>query len=293
MDSYSLPTASSFAKYGIPRQSSPPSKPPNTSQPLQTGRKRSQEESVVSASNNSSSLSEKHREGQIMEDKTRASKLEKAPQQPESKLLPLSYRNDPMRVASSYRREYVSPEISNRNYKKITSKASRLGNIDLEAFLKDDRVWNKLTSNQQQRLIERSGLEFVTDIKQLPNGKWPNLWNLAQEKEHIVLEEAVEKYQRNLRAGKLDPEWRASAKSAAVKRTRGDFMRQDTLTEEEDEDGEECSGEESSEESEVENDQWLDKFEDDVDVEMVDAGPDGETAVKKIPKRLLIKIHED
>lgn len=177
-----------------------------------------------------------------------------------------------------------------RDYKKITSKAARLGNVDLEAFLKDDRVWNKLKPDQQQRLIERSGLEFVTDIKQLPNGKWPNIWNLAQEAEYIALDEAVDKFQRNLRSGKFDPEWRANAKSAAVKRARGDFVRQVTPTEEKDEEGE-SSDEESSEESG--DDEWLDKFEDDLDVEMEDAGAAGERIVKKIPKKLSIKVHED
>lgn len=143
-----------------------------------------------------------------------------------------------------------------------------------------------MTPDQQKRLIERSGLEFITDIKQLPSGKWPNLWNLAQEKEHIALDEAVERFQRNLRAGKLDPEWRANAKSAAVKRARGDFVRQDTPTE-----GEESSDEKSSEVSELGNYQRLAKL--DTDVKMMDVGPDSEVIVKKIPKKLTIKIHED
>lgn len=145
-----------------------------------------------------------------------------------------------------------------------------------------------MKADQQQRLIKRSGLEFVTDIEQLPNGKWPNIWKLAQEKEHIALDEVVEKFQRNLRAGKLDPEWRANAKSAAVKRARGDFVRQDTLDEEGEEDVEDSSSEESSE-----DDEWMDKFEDDLDLEMEDVGTEGEVVVKKIPKKLSIKIYED
>ncbi|TID20006.1 hypothetical protein E6O75_ATG07466 [Venturia nashicola] len=297
MDHYSLPTASPLPTSGFSYPSFPSSRLPITRRPLQTDGTRFHDESGTPTPEPSQSPSNKRREGQTVENRARCSRLEDALQQRKSassaKLLPLAYRNDPMRVASAFRRGCTKPELSNRNYKKITSKASRLGNIDLEAFLKDDRVWNSLRPDQQQRLIERSGLEFVTDIKQLPNGKWPNLWDLAQKQQHIAIDEAVEKFQSNLRAGKLDPAWRANAKSAAVKRARGDFLRQDTPTEEDEEYGEGSSVEESSELSELEDGELLDKLEDHLDVEMADAVTNGGMVVEKIPRKLAIKIYEN
>lgn len=101
MESYSLPTGSPFAKPENSQQSPPLGKLPNKPQPLQAGRKRSHKESQTSASKTSSSPIEKRREEKIMENKARFSKLEKALQQRKAassaKLLPLSYRNDPMR----------------------------------------------------------------------------------------------------------------------------------------------------------------------------------------------------
>lgn len=67
-------------------------------------------------------------------------------------------------------------------------------------------------------------------------------------------------------------------------------MRQDTPAEEEDEEGG-SSDDESSEESG--DDEWLNNFEDDIDVEMEDAGVEGEGVVKRIPNKLSIKVHED
>ncbi|QDS76783.1 hypothetical protein FKW77_002161 [Venturia effusa] len=294
MQSYSLPVSSRFSKREFSPQPSAPGKVLESPQPMQTCRKRSHEQSEV-LNPGDSSIIQKPDDKSDMETKTQSSKLEQALQQRRSasgaKLLPLSYRNDPMRVASTYKREHVGPESCNSDYKKITSKTSRLANIDLEAFLKDDRVWNRLRPEQQRGLIKRSGLEFVTNITQLPDGRWPNVWNLAQDNEHIALDEVVEKYQRNLKAGKLDPEWRANAKSAAVKRARGDFLRQDTLLEEEQEDESESSDDESSEDAE--DDKGLDNPEDDLDMGMEGAEVKGNGISKKIPRKLSIKIYED
>lgn len=108
MESYSLPTDSPLAKPGISQQSSLSSKLPYTPHPLQTGRKSSHDELEIPAPKPSLSTDEKRREEKNMEEKARFSKLGNALQQQKSasstKLLPPSYRNDPMRyVINSYR----------------------------------------------------------------------------------------------------------------------------------------------------------------------------------------------
>jgi hypothetical protein len=99
-------------------------------------------------------------------------------------------------------------------------------------------------------LIDRSGLGWVTDIQANDDGKYPNIWTMAENKEYMVVEKVVEKFQNNLRSGTLDPEYRADAMRAGFRRRRGDFKQ--SLEEEPEESS--SSSEESSEGEEVEED---------------------------------------
>jgi hypothetical protein len=98
----------------------------------------------------------------------------------------------------------------------------------------------------------------------------------------MQLDEVVEKFQSDLRAGVLGPEWRADAKRAGVRRARGDFFRQDVEEEEE-----------SSESSETSDDS--DDIEDGFEMEDIgNEAEDPESKVKKkIPGRVTIVVHED
>lgn len=105
---------------------------------------------------------------------------------------------------------------------------------------------------------------------------------------HAALDEAVDRFQGDLRWGRLEAEWRANAKTVGVKRARGDFNRQDVPSEDENDD--ELSDDSSEASS---DDEWLDKFEDDFDREMENGGEEGKATAKHIPKRLSIFVHED
>jgi hypothetical protein len=96
---------------------------------------------------------------------------------------------------------------------------------------------------------------------------------------HMQLETVVDKFQSELRGGVLDPEWRADARRAGVRRSRGDFVRDD-VEEEEESLRSESSDESSGYDSETEG--------------MIINGDDSEaTAGKKVPGKLKIVVHED
>lgn len=98
----------------------------------------------------------------------------------------------------------------------------------------------------------------------------------------MQLDEVVEKFQGDLRAGVLDPEWRADAKRAGVRRARGDFVIQEVDEQEESsEPSESSTGSDGSEDG----------------LEMGDVGTEVEVSEikveKKIPGRVTIIVHED
>jgi hypothetical protein len=160
----------------------------------------------------------------------------------------------------------------------VTSKRSRVRKIDLEAFLKDDKVWNSLTIDQQRKIADRSGLHYHTEVNPLPDGKLPNIWKLAEEHEYMNLEDMAEDFQSDLNAGMLDPEYRVDAKRAGIRRARGAFVKHPV---------------EESEASDTETSEDSSEDEPNIKDEMADGGNSGGKEGKNIPGKLMITVHED
>jgi hypothetical protein len=98
---------------------------------------------------------------------------------------------------------------------------------------------------------------------------------LAEAQEYLKVEDVVETFQGDLKAGVLDPEYRADAKRAGVRRARGDFIRKEEV-----EESEESEEESSEDESELED-------------ERVDSEDSEVKGKGKVPGKVKITIHED
>jgi len=113
-----------------------------------------------------------------------------------------------------------TPSGNRRSSKLVTSNHSKFLRVDLEALIRDDEVWDSLREDQQARLIARMGL--TGKITQKENGKYVNAMTIA-DPAYFNIAKAVERFEKHLKAGHLDPEWIARATDASERRARGEF----------------------------------------------------------------------